>query len=75
VGFDLSIVKWIMSYVTIVSCVVLINGVGSPFFHLGCGLHQGCPLSPYLFLLVVDGFSHALDEEKRVKGFLGVRLG
>jgi len=63
-GFDVSMVKWIIHYVTIVSCVVLINGARSPFFLPGRGLRRGFPLPSYLFLLVVDGLSRALDEEK-----------
>jgi hypothetical protein len=75
VGFDLPMVKWIMACVTSISCDVLINGVGSPFFHPGRGLRQGYQLCPYLSIMVVDCLTRALCDAKKVKGFLGVRLG
>jgi len=74
IGFDISLVKWIMYYVSIISFVVLINGLGSPLFKSTRGLRQGCPLSPYLFLEVVDGLSWALAKAKRVNNFQGMRL-
>lgn len=75
IGFNLSFVKWIRSCVTIVLFVVLINSVESPFFKSAHGLRQGCPLSPYLFMLVANGLSCALVEAKRVNSFQGTKLG
>jgi hypothetical protein len=60
IGIDLSVVKWIKCCVTIVSFVHLTNGSSSPFFQATRGLRQGFPLSPYLFLLVVDRFSQVI---------------
>jgi hypothetical protein len=69
IGFDIPLIKWIMSCVSFVSFVVLISGVGSSFFKSSQGLCKGCPLSPYLFLLMVDGLSCVVEEYKRVHIF------
>ena len=53
-----------MSRVDTASFVVLINGSPSTYFKGSRGIIQGCPLSPYLFLLVIEGLSRLLLEEK-----------
>ena len=49
-----------ISCITSTSFAVLINRSASPFFKAKRGLHQGCPLSPFLFLSVVDSLSKAI---------------
>ena len=56
-GFYVSFITWVMSSISSVSFVVLINGVASNFFRSGRGLRQGFPLAPLLFLIVVEGLS------------------
>ena len=54
--------KWVslvMACVHSVSYPVLINGEPKGYFHLSRRLHQGDPISPYLFLLCAEGL-HAL---------------
>ena len=47
-----------------ISYSISINGYTTPFFTLSWGIHQGFCLSPYLFLLVAEGPSRMLLEEK-----------
>ena len=47
-----------MSFVTTTQFVVLING----FFSSSRGLRKHFPLSPYLFILVVEGLSRIIKE-------------
>jgi len=54
--------KWIMTCVTSSSFVVLINREASDFFTSGRGVRQGCPLSPLLFVLVMEGLSLLLKQ-------------
>lgn len=55
IGLNLSMVNWIIGCVTTVFYVVILNGSASSFFKHTIGLKQGCPLSPYLLLLVTKG--------------------
>jgi hypothetical protein len=63
-GFGLSVTNWIMSPVTSFYYVVLINGEPSNFFQRGKGFRQECPLSPLLFILVMEGLSILLKKDK-----------
>lgn len=51
------------------SFVVLINGAPSSFFKASRALRQGCPLSPFLFLIVTEELSY-LIKEARSNGLL-----
>jgi mannosylglycoprotein endo-beta-mannosidase len=56
-----------MSGVTSANFSVLVNGEPSPFFRSGKGLRQGCPLSPLLFILAMEGLSLLL-KQKQIEG-------
>jgi hypothetical protein len=59
-GFSPPFINWIMCGVTSTNFSVLVNGEPSPFFCSGRGLRQGCPLSPLLFIIVMEGLSPLL---------------
>jgi hypothetical protein len=63
-----------MSCITSVSFVILINGATTPFFLGERGLLQGCPMSPLLFLLVVEGLNRSIEAIKREDGFHGIHV-
>ena len=64
-------VEWIMGCINSASFVVLMNGSPSSFFRPSRGLRQGCPLSPFMFLLIAKALSRLLNrarEENLIKG-------
>ena len=60
-GFSLSWQKWILSCISTARFSILINGSPEGFFEGSRGLHQGDPLSPLLFDIVMEGLSRLLD--------------
>ncbi|XP_072072020.1 uncharacterized protein [Arachis hypogaea] len=57
---------WVMECVTTTSMLVLINGSPSKPFKMERGLRQGDPLSPFLFVLVVDVLHRMVGEAVRI---------
>jgi len=64
-GFPYTFIKWVICFITNVTFSVLFNGSTSPFFQVKRGLRQGFPLSPILFLLIMEGLSRLIGEEHR----------
>ena len=63
-----------MGCLTSANFVVLINGTPSNFFNASRGIRQGCPLSPLLFILVIEGLS-LLINDARVNGLIrGIKI-
>lgn len=63
-----------MSCISSASFNVLINGFASHFFHAERGLRQGFPLSPLLFLIVMEGLSRLIVHEKRNGRLFGLKI-
>ncbi|KAL6191212.1 hypothetical protein ACLB2K_037603 [Fragaria x ananassa] len=74
-GFSESWVKLVMSYVTSVNYSIILNGKPGPWFTPSCGLRQGDPLSPFLFLFVNDVLSKMLLKTMASNLIRPVRLG
>jgi len=67
-GFEANVVKLIKCiYNKNVSCIVN-NGHISRFFNICRGLRQGCPLSPYLFILIVELLAIKIRQAESIQG-------
>jgi len=70
-GFDHNWIRWVMALVTTISFSILLNGSPSRTFKPSRGLSRGDPLSPFLFVLMMEGLGRAIiaaREEGRIQG-------
>ena len=71
IGFPTGWIERVMSCVTTPSFSILVNGKPYGMIQPSRGIRQGDPISPYLFLLCVEGLTALLNKaesEGRIKG-------
>ena len=67
-NFGSSFIKWIKLLYTNISSCVINNGHTSKYFDVQRGVRQGDPLSPYLFVLIVEIMANRLRQEHSIDG-------
>ena len=66
--FGPNFIRWVKTlYKNIQSCVIN-NGLTTDYFALERGVRQGDPLSPYLFVVVVETLALAIRQNTAIKG-------
>ncbi|KAJ9561650.1 hypothetical protein OSB04_006810 [Centaurea solstitialis] len=61
-GFHPALIRWIKEMVSTTSYSISLNGETHGFFKGARGIRQGDPLSPYLFTVVMEGFTMIFKE-------------
>lgn len=74
-GFPTLWQKWIKECIGTTTTFILVNGSSTDEFHLERGLRQGDPLSPFLFLLVAEGFHVLVEAMSSNNLFIGYKVG
>ena len=74
-GFSKGWINLIMRCVSSVSFSVVINGVVSRVIQSQRGLRQGCPISPYLFIMCTEAFSSLLLQAEQQRLIHGLSFG
>ena len=67
-NFGPTLIKWIEVFYRNISSCVTNNGYLSDLFTLGRGVRQGCPLSPYLFIIAIELLSYNVRNNNLIKG-------
>jgi hypothetical protein len=73
-GFHPTWVKLIMACVTTATYAIMVNGEPKGYVKPQRGLHQGDPLSPYLFLPCAEGLSALLRKAERESLIRGISI-
>ncbi|CAN1761930.1 Transposon TX1 uncharacterized 149 kDa protein [Linum perenne] len=73
-GFCEQWIRWMMMCIRLVEYKVLINNTKGTTFWPGRGLRQGCPLSPFFFLICAEGLSLLMKNEEKRGRLQGMRV-
>lgn len=74
-GLHIHFINLIHACVSSPTFSVIINGQSYAKFRSHRGIRQGCPLSPYLFVLAINELSIALQEAMSTNDFAGIKMG
>ena len=67
-NFGESVKKWVRICYANIESAVMNNGFATNWFRPTRGVRQGCPLSPYLFILGAEILSNRLRQTAEIKG-------
>ena len=67
-NFGQSLINWVKVFYNEANSCVFNNGYLSSFFEINRGVRQGCPLSPYLFIIGIEILSYAIRKNQDIIG-------
>ncbi len=67
-NFGDSFIHWVRVLYNNIESTVINNGHTSDHFRLFRGIRQGCPISPYLFIIVVEVLAISIRANKNIRG-------
>ncbi|GJY64799.1 RNA-directed DNA polymerase, eukaryota [Tanacetum coccineum] len=74
-GFGSKWCSWIRGCLQSATASVLLNGSPTSEFHFECGLKQGDPLAPFLFILVMETLHLSFVRATEAGIFTGLKIG
>eukprot|EP00253_Pinus_taeda_P008568 PITA_08568 len=75
-GFSQPWIKWVLELIKSTRYSVLVNGTPSMPFSPSRGIRQGDPLSPFLFVILMEGLSRLIAKKKedvQIRGLQPIR--
>lgn len=73
-SFSKEIIEVIKACITDPWITPLINGIPIEFFQSSRGLRQGCPLFPFLYIIMTDTLSRTLDTKRQERTLTGLQI-
>eukprot|EP00253_Pinus_taeda_P006842 PITA_06842 len=72
-GFEKRWIEWIFSMISTRIFSILVNGIPTRTFNASRGIREGDPISPFLFILAVEGLGRIIKREIRKNKIRGLK--
>ncbi|GKA97294.1 RNA-directed DNA polymerase, eukaryota, reverse transcriptase zinc-binding domain protein [Tanacetum coccineum] len=73
-GFSEKWISWTKGCLYSATALVLVNGSPTHEYHINCGLRQGDPLSPFLFIIAMEGLHVAVENVISAGLYRGIKF-